>query len=68
MSTRTITKTATTGRFTHVTGGKKEHGREVWVVTGGGKRQVIKTSASSVAAMDQAMTVYAGALERLAKK
>lgn len=47
---------------------KKSDGRKVWQVTRDGHRETIITSSSSAEAMDDAMIIYKGALERLAKR
>ena len=49
--------------------GKTLHGtREVWRISSGGKIKNIATSASSTAAMDEAMVIYGRALKRLANR
>jgi hypothetical protein len=49
--------------------GKTLHGtREVWRISSGGKIRNIATSASSTAAMDEAMVIYGRALKRLANR
>jgi hypothetical protein len=42
--------------------------REVWQISSGGKIKSIATTASSTAAMDEAMIIYGRALERLANR
>jgi hypothetical protein len=42
--------------------------REVWRISSGGKIKSIATSASSTAAMDEAMLIYGHALKRLANR
>lgn len=51
-----------------VGGSVDRHGREAWHVSADGKRRTAVTSGSSAAAMDEAVRVFNGALERLAKK
>jgi hypothetical protein len=43
-------------------------GREIWRVASEGKIRSIATSASSTAAMDEALVIYDTALERLANR
>jgi hypothetical protein len=45
-----------------------QNGREVWRVASEGKIKSIATSASSAAAMDEALIIYDTALERLANR
>ena len=42
--------------------------REVWRIASNGKIKTITTTASSTAAMDEAMEIYGRALERLANR
>jgi hypothetical protein len=42
--------------------------REVWRISSNGEIKSIATSASSTAAMDEAMLIYGRALERLANR
>ena len=52
-----------------VVGEKTVHGkREVWRISSGGKIKNIATTASSTAAMDEAVVIYGRALERLANR
>lgn len=46
----------------------QKDGREVWRVASEGKILSIATSASSAAAMDEALVIYDTALERLANR
>jgi hypothetical protein len=51
-----------------VAGPSIKNGREVWRISVDGKQRSVSTSASSIAAMDEAMKRYSGALKRLADK
>jgi hypothetical protein len=53
-----------------VIGGKtvRDDNREVWRVSANGQIKNITTTASSTAAMDEAMKIYSRALERLANR
>ena len=42
--------------------------REIWRISSDGKIKNISTSASSSAAMDEALVIYSRALERLANR
>ena len=54
---------------THILGGRKaENGQEEWYVTTNTGRGTMVTSATSAAAMDEAVKLYSGALKRLAKR
>ena len=56
------------GVRTIVTGPTIQGKREVWHLNLGGKEDIIVTSATSASAMDTAVVIYRGALERLAKR
>jgi hypothetical protein len=47
---------------------KDKSGKEIWRVASNGQFKTVITSSSSAAAMDDAVTVYSGALKRLAKR
>jgi hypothetical protein len=52
----------------HVESVKTPDGREVWHIASGGGIVNITTSSTSATIMDDAMKIYAPALERLAKR
>jgi hypothetical protein len=47
---------------------KTAAGQEVWLVHKGGRRERVITTGTSAATMDDAVTIYSGALKRLAKR
>ena len=54
---------------TRILGGHKaKNGQEEWYVTTNTGRGTMVTSATSAAAMDEAVELYSGALKRLAKR
>ncbi len=58
-----------TGAVTEVLSSERTpSGQEIWHVTSGGQKATIITSATSATTMDEAAVLYAGALERLAKR
>ncbi len=51
-----------------ISGKTSRTGREVWSMQSDGKKRTFITSKSSARVMDEAVTIYNGALERLAKR